>query len=117
MAPEAAEHAGQGTLIVVDPTNIRKLYLRKRPWRDWIRNGSKGELGHGYGACAAVACARGCGRSARCSLGGHLFRFHVAGPVQASQQSDGPHRARSKRKFGLVKSNPRSARSAVSRLL
>ncbi len=59
VAREAAKHVGKDTLIVVDPTDIRKLYARKMPCLDCIRDGSKKELGHGYWACAAVACESG----------------------------------------------------------
>lgn len=59
VAQEAGKHIGKNTLIVVDPTDIRKLYARKMPCLDCIRDGSKGELGNGYWACAAVACQSG----------------------------------------------------------
>lgn len=59
VAREAAKHVGKDTLIVVDPTDIRKLYARKMPCLDRIRDGSKKELGNGYWACAAVACESG----------------------------------------------------------
>lgn len=59
VAREAGKHIGKNTLIVIDPTDIRKLYARKMPCLDRIRDGSKGELGNGYWACAAVACQSG----------------------------------------------------------
>lgn len=59
VAKEAGKHIGKDTLIVIDPTDIRKLYARKMPCLDRIRDGSKGEQGNGYWACAAVACQSG----------------------------------------------------------
>ena len=59
VAREAAKHVSKHTLIVIDPTDIRKLYARKMPFLARIRDGSKGELGNGYWACAAVACESG----------------------------------------------------------
>ena len=59
VAGEAGKHISKDTLIVIDPTDIRKLYARKMPCLDRIRDGSKGELGKGYWACAAVACQSG----------------------------------------------------------
>lgn len=58
-----AQHAAQNhiqdeTLIVVDPTDIRKFYAQKMPFLATIRDGSEKELAEGYWACAAVACER-----------------------------------------------------------
>lgn len=59
IATEGAKHVGKDTLIVIDPTDIRKLYARKMPYLATIRDGSRKELGAGYWACAAVACESG----------------------------------------------------------
>lgn len=59
IAKEGAKHVGKDTLVVIDPTDIRKLYARKMPYLATIRDGSKKELGPGYWACAAVACESG----------------------------------------------------------
>ena len=59
VAREGAKRVGKDTLVVVDPTDIRKLYARKMPYLATVRDGSKGELGNGYWGCAAVACESG----------------------------------------------------------
>jgi hypothetical protein len=59
IAKEGAKQVGMNTLVVIDPTDIRKLYARKMPYLATIRDGSKKELGAGYWACAAVACESG----------------------------------------------------------
>ena len=59
IAKEGAKQVGNDTLIVIDPTDLRKLYARKMPYLATIRDGSKKELGPGYWACAAVACESG----------------------------------------------------------
>ena len=59
IAREGAKRIGKDTLVVVDPTDIRKLYARKMPYLATVRDGSKGELGPGYWGCAAVACESG----------------------------------------------------------
>ncbi len=59
VAAEGAKRVGKDTLVVVDPTDIRKLYARKMPYLATVRDGSTGELGPGYWACAAVACESG----------------------------------------------------------
>jgi hypothetical protein len=59
VAKEGAKRVGKDTLVVVDPTDIRKLYARRMPYLATVRDGSKGELGKGYWGCAAVACESG----------------------------------------------------------
>jgi len=59
VAAEGAKRVGKDTLVVVDPTDIRKLYARRMPYLARIRDGSKRELGDGYWGCAAVACESG----------------------------------------------------------
>jgi len=59
IAKEGAKRVGKDTLVVIDPTDIRKLYARRMPYLATVRDGSKGELGNGYWGCAAVACESG----------------------------------------------------------
>lgn len=54
-----AERVGKDTLIVVDPTDIKKPYGRAMPYLATVRDGSAKELVKGYWACAAVACEVG----------------------------------------------------------
>ena len=59
IAREGAGHVGKDTFILVDPTDIRKLYARKMEYLDRIRDGSTGDLGNGYWGCLAVAAEGG----------------------------------------------------------
>lgn len=59
IAQEGAKRIGKDTLVVIDPTDIRKLYARKMPYLATVRDGSKGNLGPGYWGCAAIACESG----------------------------------------------------------
>lgn len=52
----AARRIHPDTLIVVDPTDIRKPYAEKMPHLATVRDGSTGELVTGYWACLALAC-------------------------------------------------------------
>lgn len=52
----AARRVHADTLIVVDPTDIRKPYAEKMPHLATVRDGSTGELVTGYWACLALAC-------------------------------------------------------------
>lgn len=54
-----SRHVHQDTLIVIDPTDIRKLYAKKMEYLARVRDGSTGEIGNGYSACLAVACESG----------------------------------------------------------
>jgi hypothetical protein len=54
-----ARRVRQDTLVVIDPTDIRKLYARKMEYLARVRDGSTGEIGNGYSACLAVACESG----------------------------------------------------------
>jgi len=56
VAREAARRVRDDTLIVIDPTDIRKTYARRMPYLARVRDGSTGELVPGYWSCAAVAC-------------------------------------------------------------
>lgn len=55
----AAERVKQDTLIVVDPTDVRKTHARHMPYLATVRDGSTGEFVPGYWACVAVACEPG----------------------------------------------------------
>jgi hypothetical protein len=56
VAQEAAVHVRKDTLIVIDPTDIRKTYAEKMPYLATVRDGSTGELVPGYWSCVAMAC-------------------------------------------------------------
>jgi hypothetical protein len=56
IADEGAKRIRKDTLIIVDPTDIRKEYARKMPHLATIHDGSSGELATGYSGCMAVAC-------------------------------------------------------------
>jgi hypothetical protein len=47
------------TLIVIDPTDIRKPYARCMPHLAHVHDGSTGEIVNGYWACTAIACEPG----------------------------------------------------------
>jgi hypothetical protein len=47
------------SLIIIDPTDIRKEYARKMPYLGRVRDGSSGGLVNGYWGCLAVACEVG----------------------------------------------------------
>ena len=59
VAEHAARRVKDGTLIVIDPTDIKKPYGRAMPYLATVRDGSAKELVKGYWACAAVACEPG----------------------------------------------------------
>lgn len=44
------------TLIVIDPTDIRKSHAKSMPYLARVRDGSTGEIVNGYWACMAIAC-------------------------------------------------------------
>ena len=52
----AAARVRQDTLIVVDPTAVRKTYAERMPYLATVRDGSSRQLVPGYWACVAVAC-------------------------------------------------------------
>ena len=52
----AARRVRPDTLIVVDPTDIRKPYAQAMPHLGTVRDGSSGQLVSGYWACVALAC-------------------------------------------------------------
>lgn len=53
---DAAGRIRKNTMIVIDPTDIRKTYAKKMPYLATVRDGSSGELVPGYWSCAAMAC-------------------------------------------------------------
>ena len=52
----AAPRIGTNTLIVIDPTDVRKEFAQRMPYLGTVRDGSTGDLVVGYWACVAVAC-------------------------------------------------------------
>jgi len=56
IASQGASRIGKDTLIIVDPTDIRKEYAEKMPYLATIHDGSSGELATGYSGFMAVAC-------------------------------------------------------------
>jgi hypothetical protein len=59
VAEAGGHHIKKDTLIVVDPTDIRKQYAKRMPFLGRVRDGSSGELVNGYWGCLAVACETG----------------------------------------------------------
>jgi hypothetical protein len=59
VAKEAASRIQKDTLIIVDPTDIRKDYAKSMPFLSRIRDGSRKELATGYSGCMAIACQPG----------------------------------------------------------
>lgn len=59
IAKEAAPRIQKDSLIIVDPTDVRKEYALKMPFLARIRDGSRKELANGYSGCMAVACRPG----------------------------------------------------------
>lgn len=59
IAEEGVSRIGKNSLIIVDPTDIRKEYAQKMPFLATIHDGSSGELATGYSGCIAVACEPG----------------------------------------------------------
>jgi len=56
LAQAAADQVKDDTLIVIDPSDIRKTYARRMPYLAKVRDGSTGDLVPGYWSCIAVAC-------------------------------------------------------------
>ena len=59
IAVTASERIKRNTLIILDPTDIRKQYAKKMPFLGRVRDGSTGQLANGYWGCLAVACEAG----------------------------------------------------------
>ncbi len=53
---QAARRISEETLIVIDPTDVRKDYAQAMPYLARVRDGSSGELANGYWCGVALAC-------------------------------------------------------------
>ncbi len=51
----ASKHVDEDTLLILDPSDIRKKYARKMQYLATVHDGSEGELGNGYWMCNVVA--------------------------------------------------------------
>jgi len=56
IAEQGAMRISKDTLIIVDPTDLRKEYAVKMPYLATIHDGSANELATGYSGCMVVAC-------------------------------------------------------------
>ena len=56
LAEHGSRRVHKDTLIVIDPTDIRKPYARQMPHLGRVRDGSTGDIVNGYWACLAIAC-------------------------------------------------------------
>lgn len=59
LAEHGSRKVHRDTLIVIDPTDIRKPYARRMPHLGRVRDGSTGDIVNGYWACLAIACEPG----------------------------------------------------------
>jgi len=50
-----AKQVGKDTLLILDPSDIRKKYAKKMQYLATVRDGSEGELGNGYWTCNVAA--------------------------------------------------------------
>jgi hypothetical protein len=53
---QAARRIDQETLIIIDPTDVRKNHAQAMPYLARVRDGSSGELVNGYWCGVALAC-------------------------------------------------------------
>jgi len=51
----ASRHVGGDTLLILDPSDIRKKYAKKMQYIATVHDGSEGELGNGYWTCNVLA--------------------------------------------------------------
>lgn len=51
----ASKHVDEDTLLILDPSDIRKKYAKKMQYLATVHDGSEGELGSGYWTCNVVA--------------------------------------------------------------
>ena len=51
----AAGHVGRDTLLILDPSDIRKKYAKKMEYLAKVHDGSADEIGNGYWTCNVVA--------------------------------------------------------------
>jgi hypothetical protein len=56
LVAQAARRIHEETLIVIDPTDVRKNYAQAMPYLARVRDGSSGELANGYWCGVALAC-------------------------------------------------------------
>ena len=56
LVARAAQRIGPETLIVIDPTDLRKPYAQAMPYLATVRDGSTGQLAQGYWCGVALAC-------------------------------------------------------------
>jgi hypothetical protein len=66
---QAARRISNDTLIVIDPTDLRKEYARAMPYLGTVRDGSSGELVQGYWCGVALACESSPGECCHCCNG------------------------------------------------
>lgn len=59
IANAASRRVHKQTLIIIDPSDIRKNYAEAMPFLGRVRDGSTGEIVNGYWSCLAVACEVG----------------------------------------------------------
>ena len=59
IAKAASRRVHKDTLIIIDPSDIRKNYAEAMPFLGRVRDGSTGQLVNGYWSCLAVACEVG----------------------------------------------------------
>ncbi|MGC9424161.1 transposase [Vibrio sp.] len=59
IANAASRKIHKDTLIIIDPSDIRKNYAEAMPFLGQVRDGSTGQIVKGYWSCLAVACEAG----------------------------------------------------------
>lgn len=84
IAHAARQRIKQDTLIIVDPTDIRKEYAKRMPLLGRVRDGSSGQLVNGYWGCLAVACEAG--KRKMIPLHQRLWSTHAPDTVSENQQ-------------------------------
>lgn len=55
LVAQAARRIGKDTLLIIDPTDVRKNYAQAMPYLGRVRDGSSGELANGYWCGVALA--------------------------------------------------------------
>jgi len=86
---EQVAQAGSGrikknTLIIIDPTDIRKQYAKRMPFLGRVRDGSTGEIVNGYWGCLVVACE--VGKRKMIPLHQRLWSTRAPGTVSENRQ-------------------------------
>jgi hypothetical protein len=51
----ASERIGKDTLLIIDPSDVRKKYAQKMEYLGKVHDGSEGDIGNGYWTCNVVA--------------------------------------------------------------